>query len=310
MCEVCENTIIQVNLNRYDPTKTTALRNRAVSESNRRFNELAKAIKEAIITKDVFGLQLQVNLELPDMRAFAFGTDAEKLKAFLDWLEEQVNKGFLNIADFEIEGISDSWINKYVKTAYERGIVRARLEMIKAGYDVQPIDATGGISTAFSLPVHIETLALLYMRTFNDLKGITSQMDAQISRILAQGLADGVNVATLVRRLLTAINGTSKDLAIRDATGRITMPAKRRAEILIRTELARAHHLATINEYRLQGIAGVNIRAEWKTVGDDRVCEKCASLEGKVFTLNEIEPLIPLHPQCRCIALPLVIKNK
>lgn len=310
MCEVCENTIIQVNLNRYDPTKTTALRNRAVSESNRRFNELAKAIKEAIITKDVFGLQLQVNLELPDMRAFAFGTDAEKLKAFLDWLEEQVNKGLLNIADFEIEGISDSWINKYVKTAYERGIVRARLEMIKAGYDVQPIDATGGISTAFSLPVHIETLALLYMRTFNDLKGITSQMDAQISRILAQGLADGVNVATLVRRLLTAINGTGKDLAIRDATGRITMSAKRRAEILIRTELARAHHLATINEYRLQGIAGVNIRAEWKTVGDDRVCEKCASLEGKVFTLDEIEPLIPLHPQCRCIALPLVIKNK
>ena len=26
----------------------------------------------------------------------------------------------------------------------------------------------------------------------------------------------------------------------------------------------------------------------------------------KIFTLDEIEPLIPLHPQCRCVALPYI----
>ena len=64
--------------------------------------------------------------------------------------------------------------------------------------------------------------------------------------------------------------------------------------------------MATIQEYRNWGVEGVTILGEWKTAGDDRVCEKCASMEGRVFTLDEIEPLIPLHPQCRCIALPWI----
>ena len=42
------------------------------------------------------------------------------------------------------------------------------------------------------------------------------------------------------------------------------------------------------------------------TAGDDRVCEKCAALEGRIFTLDEIEFLIPLHPNCRCLALPYI----
>jgi SPP1 gp7 family putative phage head morphogenesis protein len=95
------------------------------------------------------------------------------------------------------------------------------------------------------------------------------------------------------------------DLGITDTLGRF-IPAARRAEILARTEIIRAHHLGTIQEYRNQGLLNIVVKAEWKTAGDDRVCTKCASLEGKVFTLDEIEPMIPAHPNCRCIALPYV----
>ena len=42
----------------------------------------------------------------------------------------------------------------------------------------------------------------------------------------------------------------------------------------------------------------VLMQAEWSTAGDDRVCPECASLEGKVYTLDEIEGLIPVHPNC------------
>ena len=52
----------------------------------------------------------------------------------------------------------------------------------------------------------------------------------------------------------------------------------------------------------------VIVKAEWMTAGDDRVCPICASLQGQVFSLDEIEPLIPRHPNCRCIALPLLIE--
>jgi SPP1 gp7 family putative phage head morphogenesis protein len=62
--------------------------------------------------------------------------------------------------------------------------------------------------------------------------------------------------------------------------------------------------MATIQEYRNWRLAGVTVQAEWLTAGDDRVCERCASLQGRIFTLDEIEGMIPVHPGCRCIALP------
>jgi len=39
-------------------------------------------------------------------------------------------------------------------------------------------------------------------------------------------------------------------------------------------------------------------------------CSICESLQGKTFTLDEAEGVIPRHPMCRCIWLPLIIENK
>jgi SPP1 gp7 family putative phage head morphogenesis protein len=131
-------------------------------------------------------------------------------------------------------------------------------------------------------------------------------MDSQISRILAQGLIDGDGPRLLARKLVAAIDGTNAGtLGITDTLGRF-IPAQRRAEILARTEIIRAHHLATIQEYRNWGVLNIKVLAEWKTAGDDRVCDKCNSLEGKIYTLDEIEPMLPRHPQCRCIVLPWI----
>jgi len=53
-------------------------------------------------------------------------------------------------------------------------------------------------------------------------------------------------------------------------------------------------------------VEGVRIQAEFVTVGDDRVCPDCLDLaSGGPYTLKEIEGMIPAHPMCRCIALPL-----
>lgn len=155
-------------------------------------------------------------------------------------------------------------------------------------------------------PFHMDRVGVLFTRVYNDLKGITEQMDAQISRILAQGMIDGDGPALIARKLIAVINGEGIDkLGIRDTLGRF-IPAMRRAEMLARTEMIRAYHLATIQEYRNWGVLGIKVLGEWKTAGDDRVCEECASLEGKVFTLDEIEPMIPVHPLCRCLALPYI----
>lgn len=294
----------------YDPTHTTALRNAFVREMKRRFNELTMAIYTAVLVNDCFGLKTNVStfqLNIPERGEFAFTRSSQKVEAFMIWLRRQVDKGLLTIHEYEQIGsaANAAWTNLYVADSYKRGVIRARQELKKAGYSVPSIDESGGIDVVMGAPFHLDRVGLMFTRVFEELKGITAAMDSQISRVLAQGIADGDGVKVLTKKLLNTIEGGGDKLGVKDTLGRV-IPAKRRAEVMVRTELIRAHHLATIQEYRNWGVLGITVLGEWKTAGDERVCAECEKLEGRHFTLDEIEPMIPLHPQCRCIALPYI----
>jgi SPP1 gp7 family putative phage head morphogenesis protein len=174
----------------------------------------------------------------------------------------------------------------------------------KAGFTVPNIEESGGITNVMGTPFHADRLGVLYTRTFSELKGITKAMDQLISRTLTQGIADGDNPVLLARKLVSVINGAGADrLGMKDSLGR-WIPGRRRAEIMARTEIIRAHHQATIQEYRNWGAEGVVVQAEWQTAGDERVCATCASMQGEVYKLDVIQNMIPIHAQCRCLALP------
>jgi len=311
-----EEVLTYKQTSQIDPTHTTALRNAFARAMKRRFVELSKVIITSVNTNDCFGLRregihsLQMSPATPE--AFAFARSQQKVDAFMKWVQEQVDKGILSVGEFRQIGdaVEKAWTDLYVFDSYKRGVIRARYELKKAGIDVPSIDDTGGIVMSMSTPFHMDRVGLLFTRVYNDLKGITAAMDMQISRVLAQGMADGDGPALLARKLVSTINGTKMgDLGITDTLGRF-IPAQRRAEILARTEVIRAHHMAMIQEYRNWGLEGVFVKGEWRTAGDDRVCDKCAPMEGKLFTLDEIEGLIPYHPQCRCIALPWTTKSE
>jgi SPP1 gp7 family putative phage head morphogenesis protein len=295
MCEVCEH--ITVNAKRqYDPTHTTTLRNLMVRESNRRFNTLTALINKAVVGEDVFGLTVMQST--PGRNAFAFLSDDKKIQEFLIWLEQLVNDDILEIYGIPQGSNLRNWLDKYLRDAYSRGIARAREELRKAGYSVPTITSSGGLASIMSAAIHVDALALLYTRVFNELKGVTDAMHQHISRILAEGFMSGANPRVLARRMIAAINGSGAgDLGMTDTLGRF-IPARRRAEIIARTEIIRAHHYANINEYMTWGVGNLTVRAEWQTAGDSRVCSICQSLEGQVFTLEEILPLIPVHPMC------------
>jgi SPP1 gp7 family putative phage head morphogenesis protein len=299
----------------YDPTHTTVLRNAFAKAMKTRFMEITNAIKKGVDNNDCFGLKEKIhNLQVttPTEGAFAYPLSQTKVEEFMRWLERQVNAGLLTVREMNQIGASANsyWTNLYLFDSYKRGVMRARDEMRKAGMDVPSIDESGGIDVILGLPFHLDRLGLIYIRAYNDLKGITDVMSSQISRVLAQGIADGDGPALLAKKLVSTINGTGMgNLAITDTLGRF-IPAQQRAILLARTEIIRAHHLATIQEYRNWGVLGITVKGEWKTAGDDRVCDACAALEGKIFTLDEIEGLIPLHPLCRCIALPYIEELK
>ena len=176
--------------------------------------------------------------------------------------------------------------------------------MVKAGYEVPALEEVGGIEAAFNQPFHLDRVGLLYSRTFNELKGITTAMDQQISRVLSQAMADGKHPREMARLLTRTISGPVGDLGLTDTLGRF-IPAERRAKIMARTETIRAHHQATVQEYRNWSVEGVKVKAEWQTAGDNRVCLECLDMEiGGPYTLDQIQNMIPRHPQCRCVALP------
>ncbi len=308
MCNSCIiNKPLTINaLLKGDPTRTLTLRRRFEADLVRRFKRIRKDISASIDPNDAFGLRevdhtlpgIQIYEALPP-KAFAFDRDPAKINKFMEWLNIQINEGVLEIFPGQQVGtaIEDAWTNKYIQSAYQQGILRARQELRKKGYDV-PVDdrLTGTIQAGFNQPFHIDKVGAIYTRTYRGLKGITDEMDKQISSVLAQGIAEGRGPKELAKTIVDRV----------DKIG-IT-----RARILARTEVIRAHHTATIQEYRNWGVEGVSVLAEWSTAGDGRVCERCSAMARKdnglgrgIYTLDQISGLIPLHPQCRCIALPL-----
>jgi len=290
-------------IRRYDPTQTTGLRNIFAKDMQRRFTEFAVVVKKSIYNNDCFGLKdLQKNQMQPvSEEEYKYKTSAEKIALFLLWAQVQIDRGILSIGGFQ-----DPWANKYVYEAYRSGVIRAHQELIKAGYKIPTIEEMGGIDVVLQGISHAERLELLYSGTFTNLKGVTDAMNAQISKILTQGFLNGEAPIVIARKLVATINGTGMgELGITDTLGRF-IPAARRAEMIARTEIIKAHHLATIQEYRNWGLEGIKVLAEWSSARDGKVCDKCLAMDGKVFTLDEIESLIPFHPSCRCTTVPYI----
>lgn len=313
MCEVCQHINIYAKVKQFDPTHTTSLRNAFANDMSKRFKKLISLIEDAIVTKDVFGLQnklFSTNAAAPNQ--FAFGTSDAKVQAFMEWLRQMVQQELLTIKMMSQvgAGLNQAWTNMYVEDSYKRGIARAKYEMKKAGYLLPEDIFDKSVAASFNNPFHMDRVGMLYSRVYSDLKGITDQMDTQISKVLAQGMIDGENPRTMARKMRAVIEGGGEELGITDTLGRF-IPAKRRAEILARTETVRAYHQANIQEMKNWGIEGVSVVAEWSTAEDDRVCDKCKAMtidedgQLRIYTLDEIQNLIPLHPNCRCLALPV-----
>lgn len=283
---------------RQDPSRTSGIVRGFNAQITRRFTKFKRQITHAIVTLDVFALNqrqpITFNADLTP-RQFEFTRSDQKVERFITWLQEMEKKGILETS--QRPGVftgEEPWTNTYIQSAYQRGIARAGEELRAKGYDVP--EATGflpgmsdPIAVAFNQPFHAERVALLYTRAFNELKGVTAVMDTQISRVLAQGMAEGKSTREIARMMVDRV----------DKIG-VT-----RARTITRTEIIRAHHQATVNTYEQWGAEGVTVQAEWLTAGFG-VCPVCEDLGGKIFSLAEVRGMIPRHPNCRCVAIPVM----
>lgn len=75
----------------------------------------------------------------------------------------------------------------------------------------------------------------------------------------------------------------------------------RRADMLVRTEMAHITTTAAQKRYEDAGVTEVEVWAD----KDERRCEHCGKLHQKRFPIDGAIP-IPQHPNCRCNILPVI----
>ena len=75
----------------------------------------------------------------------------------------------------------------------------------------------------------------------------------------------------------------------------------RRADTLVRTELAHIQTEAAKKRYEDYGIQYIEVLVD----ADDRTCDECKALIGKKFSIHAAPPL-PVHPNDRCTIIPVI----
>lgn len=76
------------------------------------------------------------------------------------------------------------------------------------------------------------------------------------------------------------------------------------ANRLVRTELSHIRVISTLDSYRDAGVT----QYEYIANGPN-MCEECEELNGQIFSIDDIEHLPPVHPNCVCSILA-VLDNK
>lgn len=132
-----------------------------------------------------------------------------------------------------------------------------------------------------------EALFKLTNYNFDLIKDLNTELMEGIREVIFNSVAAGDGYQTTMRKLmelpLTPIN---RNISVRT-----------RAEMIARTEHARALNNGTLQAYANYGVDKVNIN----TAGDSLVCNTCLGYEDEnPHLLQEAQGLLPAHPNCRC----------
>lgn len=266
-----------------DPTHTTTLRERYGQRLRGQLGHLNAAIREGIVSDDVFLLQNQSPEKPEEQEPYDFPTFQGQIQAFMQWLSEQLEKGFLSVVTPEE--------NFFIREAYEKG-----------SNDGDSKVAVDGPEPSMDLDPHESALQKLRKRNYRLLRNVTGDMAREIRDSLTEGLVAGDHSSEIAREI----------------TDRMDKVGKHRATLISRTEVINAYSEGSLTQFEQLDIEGVTIEAEILTAHDDDVCELCESIEDMgVFSLSEIRnatieingqvvnPKPPVHPQCRCTLLPV-----
>lgn len=201
--------------------------------------------------------------------------DAGRVERFRAYLRKQM--------DSTLAG--DALIDKYISLGFNKGLNRTQRSKQATGTTQAP---------TLPLPsrkVTADKVKVLVARTFSEMEDVNARTATRMVRVLVDGLVMGRTVEQVAKAL-----DDETDIGM----GRSLMVA--------RTELTRAHAEGQLAAMEAQDVASVTARVEFTTSGAP--CPKCASLEGKVYRVEDAHGIIPVHPFCMCSWSPVMEKVK
>lgn len=252
-----------------DPSRTKTLRGALEREFHKRFNRIKHDIFALLVTEDAFGLRprnqttraVTDNATIENQR-FRFLSTPEQIVAFQEWLKTQTNAIVLGGAT--PGNVDNVYWQRFVEEGYRKGQGRAFVDVrpvAAATTDPKALAFFEGtkaefLRSSFGSPVAVDKVKILAGRVFTELQGVNVAMAQGITRELTEGLARGENPHTIARRMQDTVEGIGK----------------RRATLIARTEIIRAHAEGQLDAMESLGVEKVGVAVEWSTAGDDRVC--------------------------------------
>ena len=127
---------------------------------------------------------------------------------------------------------------------------------------------------------------------FNLVTNLNNELREGIREVIFEAVSEGHGYQTTMRNLM--------ELPFNPIDTNISLIT--RAEMIARTEHARAVNTGTLQAYVNYGITQVEI----VTAQDGLVCDDCLELESRnPLTINEAQEALPMHPNCRCAFAPV-----
>jgi len=197
----------------------------------------------------------------------------KELRRFFDEQEEQVIASLAGIAPGMIPEEDDKELADLMTTLLAKSFIRARDEALTGHKQFENLP-----------PGAREWLLARALKNAKDINETTRRLIAQE---LAEGWAEGEGTSELTGR----VRGIFRDCK------------DWRAERIARTETIAAAAEGSLLGYEASEVVK---KTEFYAALDERTCEECMARHTHTYPLSEASGIIPVHPNCRCVWIPLV----
>ncbi|MDE9540382.1 phage minor head protein [Xenorhabdus bovienii] len=288
--------------NKRDPTQSYRPVNKMFRDIEQRYYGIKAALKqlfnERLVGRErsvnsLYGYILTQNAVKPDTLyrvnagTYIYDMTAQQLADLLEIVQ-------IILDDFLLAGGKDQlWAFSYVADEYQRGTLNAYTNL-SAQSEIYAQKTT--LSALLSTPAYQNQVAAAFISTYSDWKGVSDAARADLSHVIAEAIARGVNpreIAAIISKRLDVSIGTAKNIA--------------------QTEQVGALREANWNESEwAKERLGLNTKLLWLSALKPTTRQWHAVRHGKLYTKQEAEEFYSKNGnryRCYCAQQPVVLDD-